>query len=180
MIAALVDGSVSINSLGYRERRTARAIVRDELGHRPWAESSEVRRTYWGEQLNHADTIAAIGGKSEEAGADHAELHVIEVVDDAVGVEDLVEAWLLGALNVDDGESLLSSGDVSVRARDVQIAGVFQGNKRAGDRLRLGEIGYVKHLQAFAIHHKRIAKLHGDPVRGFEKRRADFRRDFGG
>src|SRR5882724_6479701 len=102
-ISFLVNGAITINTLLNRKRGATSAVVGDELRYGPRAESGEVRRSHRGEELDHSQAITAVGGEGEEAGTDHAEFYVVEVVDRAVSVEDLIEARLLGAFDVDDG-----------------------------------------------------------------------------
>src|SRR5450432_38184 len=180
LVSAFIDGAVAVDPLGDGERRAAGAVVGYEFGNRPRAESSEVWRGHWREELDDAHAVMTVGGEGEEAGADHAELQVVQVVDGAVGVEDLVEMRLLGALDIDDGEALLASGYVGVGTGDVEVVGVLQRDDGVFDRLGLGEVGYVENLKTVGIDHEGIAELDGDAARTFEEGHADFGSDFGG
>src|SRR5258708_24424178 len=99
----------------------------DELGSGARAEAGEMGRVVpRGEHLENAEAVLAVGDQGEGTGGDHANFYVIDVVELAFGGENLIEFWRIRFFNVDDGEPLLPCRDVSVGARNVNVAGVFQ------------------------------------------------------
>ena len=123
--------------------------------------------------MQNAKSVSAVGHKCESAGVNHANLYVVHVVELAVRIEDLIEAWGLGIFDVNNGDSVFTRGNLGVRSRDVDIAGVIQSNFGVHDELRMRELGYVEHFHSVSIDDKCIAELHGDPARIVESGCAD-------
>ena len=99
----------------------------DEFGGGTRAEAGEMRRVVPGrENLQDPQTVFAVGHESEGAGGDHTNLDVVDVVELALGGEDLIELGCLRSFHVDDGESLLSCRNVRVGAGHINVAGVLE------------------------------------------------------
>src|SRR5207245_9683669 len=99
--------------------------------------------------LQDAQAVFAVGDEGESAGGDHADFHVVHVVELAFGREQLLKLWRLGLLNVDDGESLLPRGPVGIGTRDIYVAGVLKRNDGVGDGLGLREIRHIENFKSF-------------------------------
>jgi hypothetical protein len=72
---------------------------------------------------------------------DHANFYIVDVVELAFRGENLIEFGRIRFFNIDDRETLLSCRDVSVSARNVNVAGIFDGDESAADWFWLREIG---------------------------------------
>ena len=70
-------------------------VRRDQLRRRPRAEAVVARRLGRGE-LHDPQAVLAVGQVGELADVGDAQLHVVQVVDAAAGVVDLVDLRLLG------------------------------------------------------------------------------------
>ena len=124
--------------------------------------------------MQDAQAVAAVGDIGEDAGIYCANFHVVYIVQLAVRVKHLIEARVLGLLDVDEGDSVLASGDIRMRSRDCDIARVLQFHKCAGHDVRVRKVGYVEHLHSLVIGDEGVAELHGDALRIREIRRGDF------
>src|SRR5271155_1924668 len=138
LIAAFIHSAVAVNALRYCERGTAGAIGGDQFGRGAGAEAVRIGRIFRRQNLQHAQTIAAVRDEREGAGVHHADLDVLRVVDLSVAGEHLIELRLLWFLNIHDGDAFPSACDVSVRARDVDIARV--GERHDGARKHAGMV----------------------------------------
>ncbi len=118
-----------------RSRSRARPIARawppcgnleggDQLRRRPRAEALVARRLGRGE-LHDPQAVLAVGQVGELADVGDAQLHVVEVVDAAAGVEDLVDPRLARVLDVEDHQALLAGGDVGIGPRQVDAVGIL-------------------------------------------------------
>ncbi len=95
LVAGLVDGAVAVDALGDRQ---GMALLRqleggDQPRRGPGAEAVVAGRLGRGE-LDDPQAVLAVGQVGELADVGDAELHVVEVVDAAAGVEDLVDPGL--------------------------------------------------------------------------------------
>ena len=81
-------------------------------------------------------------------------------------------------LDIHDRYSLFPARHVCIRAGHIQVARIFQRDRCAHNRFRLGKVGDIQNLQTVAIHHKRIAELHGHASWVIQKRRPDFSSHF--
>src|SRR5260370_10673617 len=125
------------------------------------------------QDLKNAEAVLAVGDEGEGAGGDHANFYIVDVAELAFGGENLIEFGRIRFFNVDDREALLSCRDVSVSARNVNVAGIFEGDESAADWFWSREIGDVKNLQAVTIDDKGVPELHGDPATIVGSERAD-------
>ena len=110
----------------------------NQLRHRARAEAGEMsgivpRR----DNLQNAQTIVAVSDKRKRATRDHADFHVVHVIQLAASVEHLIQLWRLWVFHVHDGNSLFACRDVCIGARDVNVTGILDVDKSVGDRLRL-------------------------------------------
>src|SRR5947207_11624058 len=96
------------------------------------------------QDLKNAEAVLAVGDEGEGAGGDHANFHIVDVVELALGGENLIEFGRIRFFDIDDREALLSCRDVSVSARNVNVAGIFEGDESAADWFWLCQIGDVK------------------------------------
>lgn len=146
----------------------------DEFRSGARAEAGKMRKVVPRRQdLQNAEAVLAVGDEGEGAGGDHANFYIVDVVELAFGAEELIEFGSIRFFNIDDREALFSCRDVSVSARNVNVAGIFEGDERVGDELWLREIRNVKNFQAVAINDEGIAELHGDATRIVESGCAD-------
>src|SRR5260370_32808885 len=125
------------------------------------------------QDLKNAEAVLAVGDEGEGAGGDHANFYIVDVVEVAFGGENLIEFGRIRFFNIDDREALLSCRDISVSARNVNVAGIFEGDESAADWFWLREIGNVKNFQAVTIDDEGVSELHGDGARIAESGRAD-------
>ena len=70
---------------------------------------------------------------------------------------------------------MFARGNIGVGARDINVARVFERDKRIGDGLWLREIGDVQNFHAVAVHDERVAELYGDAAGFVQRRRTDRR-----
>lgn len=106
-----------------------------------------------------------MGDEGVSATGDHADFHVVYVVELPVGGEELIQCWRCGIFHVDDRESLLARGNVSVGALDINVASVGERHEDVGLRLGLRKPGNVQNFHAVVIDHKGVAKLDSDGAR---------------
>src|SRR5260370_17406661 len=85
------------------------------------------------QDLKNAEAVLAVGDEGEGAGGDHANFYIVDVAELAFGGENLIEFGRIRFFNVDDREALLSCRDVSLSARNVNVAGIFGGDGSAAD-----------------------------------------------
>ena len=67
----------------------------DQPGRRPWAEAG-VSRRLGRRELHHAQAILAIGQVGKLTGVGNPELDVVQVVDTAAGIKNLIDLGLAG------------------------------------------------------------------------------------
>ena len=160
LVAGLIDGAISIDALRNGEGGAASMGGGDELGSGARAEAGEMGRVVpRGEHLENAEAVLAVGDEGEGTGGNHADFYIIDVVELAFGGKALIEFGSIRFFNVDDREALLSCRDVSVSARNVNIAGIFEGDENAADWSWLSEVGNVKNFQAVMIDDEGISEL---------------------
>ena len=106
----------------------------DQSGRRPRAEAG-VSRRLGRRELHDAQAVLAVGQVGKLADVGDAELHVVQVVDAAAGVKDLVDPRLRRALDVEDDEPFGPGRDIGVGSREVDAASISHGQRstRAGD-----------------------------------------------
>src|SRR5205814_8993413 len=107
--------------------------------------------------LHPAHPVLAIRQVGELAGVGNAELHVLQVVDAAVGIVDLVDARPFRLLDVEDDQSGRAAGDVGVGASEVNAVGVAQFQLANGHRSV--EARDVQYLDAVGIANISVTKL---------------------
>src|SRR5207245_6179409 len=107
------------------------------------------------------------------------QLYVINIVEDAVGVEDLVELRLLGMLNIHYHDTLFASGNISVGTAHIHIASIGHRNRCAFDRAGAIEMSNVQDFKPELVHDKGVAELDREAARLSQKRRADLRHQGG-
>src|SRR4029077_18091681 len=178
LVAGLVDGAVAVDTLRDGEGRAAGASSGDELRSRARAEAGKMRGVVpRGKNLQDAQPVLAVGNEGKSAGGDHSDLHVVHVIELAFGGKKLVEFRRIRLFDVNDGEPLLPCRNVRVRARDVDVTGVFEGNGCAGDWFWLCEVGHVENFQPIMIDDEGVAELDSNASGIVELRSADGRRD---
>jgi len=102
----------------------------DEFRRGARAEAGKMSRVVPRRQdLKNSEAVLAVG--DEGAGGDHANFYIVDVVELAFRGENLIEFGRIRFFNVDDRETLLSGRDVSVSARNVNVAGIFDGDESA-------------------------------------------------
>ena len=102
----------------------------DEFRRGARAEAGKMSRVVPRRQdLKNSEAVLAVG--DEGAGGDHANFYIVDVVELAFRGENLIEFGRIRFFNVDDRETLLSCRDVSVSARNVNVAGIFDGDESA-------------------------------------------------
>ena len=72
------------------------------LGVGRGTESGEERIVRWRYQFQHPQSILAVGDIGKHSRRHHADLHVIHIVHDAIGIEDLIELRLLRPFRIPD------------------------------------------------------------------------------
>ena len=182
LVAGFVHGAVAVNALGDGEGWTFGASGRNEFRRRARAEAGEVGGVVEGrDNLQDAETIFAVGDEGEGASGDHADFYVVDIVELAIRGEELIELWRGGMFHVDNRQTLLACGNVSVGARDIDVAGVFRGHECVRLGLGLREIGDVENFHSVAIDDEGITELNSDGAGIVQERRAeggsDFRRE---
>ena len=110
-------------------------------------------------ELHDAQAVLAVGQVGELAGVGDAELHVVQVVDAAAGVEDLVDPRLLGV------RRCRRSPAPACPRRRRRRCGPRRccGRPRVGSCVtgaRLGQVGDVEHLDALLVADEGVAELH--------------------
>ena len=127
LIARFIDGSVAVECFGdARCVSVLREFLRgDQTGVRARGEA-HVAGSVGAGQLHDAHPVVAVGEVRELAVVGDAELHIVEVVDAAVGVVDLVDLWFERILHIDDDETLMTAGNVGIRPSDIDVAGFVQ------------------------------------------------------
>ena len=166
LVTGLVDGAVAVDALRNGEGRAAGASRGDEFGTRTRAETGKMRGVVpRGKNLQDAQAVLAVGNEGKGAGGDHADLHVVNVIELAFGGEELVEFRRVRFFDVNDAEALLPCRNVRVRARDMNIASVFEGDEGAGDWFWLCEVCHVENLQSVTINDERITELDSNAMR---------------
>src|SRR5262249_10202334 len=92
LIAGLIDGTIAVNSLRKGERRTARFCRSDEFRSGTRAETGKMLGIVPGRNnLQHAQSIFSIRYKGKGAAGDHADFHVVHVVELPFGAVGLIE-----------------------------------------------------------------------------------------
>src|SRR5712691_5965700 len=174
LVAGFVYGPVAVDAFRNGQCWPASVHRSDEFWSGARAEAGEMAGVVPGRNdLQDAEAVLAVGDEGESAGGDHADFHVVHVVELAFGREQLLELWRLGLLNVEDGESLLPRRDVRIGSGDVHVAGVLKRNDGVGNGLGPREIRHIENFESVAIGDERIAELDGNPARVAESRRAD-------
>ena len=104
----------------------------DEFRSGARAEAGKMSRVVPRRQdLKNSEAVLAVGDEGESAGGDHANFYIVDVVELAFRGENLIEFGRIRFFNIDDRETLLSCRDVSVSARNVNVAGIFDGDESA-------------------------------------------------
>ena len=125
LVAGFIDGPVAINAFGDGQGWTFGACGGDELESRARTESGEVGGIVpWRKYLQDSQAVFAIGDEGESGGGDHADFHVVDIVELAISGEKLFKFGRGGIFHIDKSESLLSCGNVGVGTRDVNVAAV--------------------------------------------------------
>src|ERR1700674_600931 len=82
LIAGFVDGAIAVDSFGDGESWTPGAGGGDELWSWAWAKAGEMAGIVpRGNNLQHPETVLAVGGEGKRAAGNHADLDVIQIVD---------------------------------------------------------------------------------------------------
>src|SRR5712692_3326101 len=174
LIAGFVDCTVAVNAFRNGKSRAARAGRGYEFRCGTRAKAGKMRRIVpRRKNLQHAEAVLAVRDEGKSARGHHSNFYVIDVVELAIGSEELIEFRRVGFFDVNDGESLLPCGNVGVRARKINVAGVLERNESVADWFWLRKVSNVKDFQAVAIHNERVAELHSDAARIVERWRAD-------
>src|SRR5437773_7500674 len=116
LIAALVDRAIAVETLGDGQRWADGAPPRDEPRRGTRTESRVGGRPLRRGELQDLQPFA-VGDVGERAGVRRCDLDVVDVFE-AFAV-DLIDARLLGAVDVHDDQSLWTGGNIGVAARDV-------------------------------------------------------------
>src|SRR5579885_1952913 len=98
------------------------------------------------DDLQDPKAIAAIGDEGKNAASNHAKFNVVHIVELTVCREGLVELWRFWPFGVNDCDSLLTGGNISVSARDIDVAGVLKRHQRVWNRSWFGKVGHVEHF----------------------------------
>ena len=159
--AGFIDYAIALQSARNADGFAFRAVGRDQ----PWVwagtKSLRARHRVRRDQLDHAQTVLAIGHQGEFGGADAANLHSASVVERAAGIEHLFETRRFRIFDVDNGQTFRSVGHVGVGARDIEPA--RRAKSQGGARQRHGPIrvAHIEHLQTVIVRDERITELDG-------------------
>src|SRR5262245_29313044 len=93
-------------------------------------------------QLHDAQAVLAVGEVSELADVSDGKLDIVQVVDEAAGVVDLIKLRLDRALDVEDNQAVLAGSDVSIGAGQVDVVGL--GHADGGDEPWPSQVGHVQ------------------------------------
>lgn len=99
----------------------------------------------------------AIGEVGELAGVGDAEFDITKVIDETVGVVDLVDGWAFGVGYVDDDESLFSAGDEGPVSGYVEASGIMDWECCCEFWMR--GVGHIKDFESIFISNETIAEL---------------------
>ena len=112
-------------------------------------------------------TVVAIGEIGKLAGVGDTEFDIVQIINLSAGIEDLVEPWLFGVCDVDDDESMFSTGDEGPCACDVEIS--CFGQRENGGESGIGGISDIEDFESFGISYEAVAKLEFDGAGSIEK-----------
>ena len=97
----------------------------------PRAKAGERRHRFGIGELEDLHAVLAIGDIAIEAGICHRHLDVVSVVELALGIECLIELWLLGLFDIDYGDAFFAVGYICVGASKIDAVGMVQGDGRS-------------------------------------------------
>ena len=167
--ARFIHHSVALESARNANRFAFARIGRDQSRIWPRTESLRAGHRVGRNQLDHAQSIFAVGDKRKLGGVDAADLHRARVVERAAGVKHLVEPRALRIFDIDNRQTFRTIGDISVSARDVEAPGISQPNDSTSHRNRSLGICDVENFQTVIICDEGVAKLNRDAFRIAQK-----------
>jgi len=180
LVAGFIDGPVAIYAFRDGKGWTFGACGGDELESGARTESGEVRGVVpWRKNLQDTKAVFAVGDEGEGGGGDHADFHVVDIVELTIGGEKLFKFGCGGIFHIDESESLLSGGNVSVGASGINVATVGERNQGICDGRGMSEIGDVENLHSVVVDEEGIAELDGDGARVIKEGRGESGGDFG-
>ena len=94
--------------------------------------------------LEDAKAVVAVGDERESAAGDHSNFYVVHFVHGVVRIEDLVETRRFGVFDVENGEAVCSTSDISISAGDVNVASVVERGAAGWSGLWMSEVGDVE------------------------------------
>ena len=127
--ASFIDHPIALQAARDADRFAFGRIGRDQFRIWPRTESLRARNGVGRNQLDHSQSIFAIGDERELRGVHTADLHRARVVQRAARVEHLIESRALRIFDIDNRQAFRTVGDIGVSARDIEPAGMSQPNE---------------------------------------------------
>ena len=81
--------------------------------------------------LQNAQAIFAVGNEGERAAGDHADFHVVDIVELAIRGKELIQFRSFRLFHVDQRQALFAGGNIGVGARDVNVSCILREARAA-------------------------------------------------
>ena len=113
---------------------------------------------FWTGQLDDSQSVFAVGDVRKLTDVGNTQFDIVRVVDFPIGIVDLIDMGLGWIGDIQDGQSLVAGGDVSISSSEVDAMRIVEFDRM--HMHRRAQFGHIEYFNPILVANERVSKLH--------------------